>query len=324
VSESREAETDLAVRAAWLSYVGGFTQEQIARRLGVSRVKVHRLSSLAHSLGLVKVSIEHEISSMVALENEVVLRYGLDCCTLVPTMEEAGSGSATRAAIGAAGARYLARYLERHGRAIIGVGWGRTLSTLADQLPRSAQPHNLFVSVIGSLTRHASANPYDVIHRLTRRTGAEGFIMPVPFIADTVEDRSVLISQKSVRTIIDLARRADLYLLGVGECGPSSHLLGSSQITARELADLRGAGAVGDLLGRFFDRRGRVVECDLNQRTLGLDPDDLRGRRVIALAGGKDKLAALEGALATGLVTGLITDEATAHRLLDLAPASAA
>ena len=42
MAQAREAETDLAVRAAWLSFVGGYTQEQIARRLGVSRVKVRR------------------------------------------------------------------------------------------------------------------------------------------------------------------------------------------------------------------------------------------------------------------------------------------
>lgn len=328
MTEVREGDTDLAVRAAWLSYVGGFTQEEIARRLGVSRIKVHRLSSLAHRLGLVKVSIEHEMSSTVALENEIVNRFGLVSCTLVPTMDEPDAaaadngqgGQATIEALGTAGARILGRYLERNGKAIIGVGWGRTLSALADRLPRRAHPDKLFVSVLGSLTRHAAANPFDVIHRLTTRTEAEGFIMPVPFIADTVEARSVLIAQTSVRTILDLASRADLYLVGIGDCGPRSLLPRTGQITARELAALRAAGAVGDLIGRFFDRQGRLVANEINQRTLGLELEDLRGRQVVAVAGGREKLAAIEGALATGIVSSLITDEATARKLLPLAP----
>jgi hypothetical protein len=98
VVQAREAETDLAVRAAWLSYVGGYTQEQIAQRLGVSRVKVHRLSSLAQDLGFVKVSIEHELVSTVVLENRLIERYGLTNCILVPTMEggDAGPGGRRR------------------------------------------------------------------------------------------------------------------------------------------------------------------------------------------------------------------------------------
>ena len=108
MAQAREAETDLAVRAAWLSYVGGYTQEQIAQRLGVSRVKVHRLSSLAQDLGFVKVSIEHELVSTVALENQLIERYGLNNCILVPTMDDGANGQgSTIAALGTAGAYYL-------------------------------------------------------------------------------------------------------------------------------------------------------------------------------------------------------------------------
>ena len=74
---------------------------------------------------------------------------------------------------------------------------------------RRPRPNNRFVSVLGSLTRHAAANPYDVIHQLTHKTGAEGFIMPVPFIADAVADRQLLMNQKSVGKIIDLAKQAE-------------------------------------------------------------------------------------------------------------------
>ena len=42
-----DAELSLATRAAWLSYVGGLTQEEIASRLSVSRVKVARLVAAA-------------------------------------------------------------------------------------------------------------------------------------------------------------------------------------------------------------------------------------------------------------------------------------
>ena len=317
MAQIKEAETDLAVRAAWLSYVGGYTQEQIAQRLGVSRVKVHRLSALAQDLGFVKVTIEHDLASTVALENQMVKAYDLKNCILVPSMDDAANGQGgTVVALGAAGARFLSRYLDREPATTIGIGWGKTLSAAAENLLRRPRPSNRFVSVLGSLTRHAAANPYDVIHQLTHKTGAEGFIMPVPFIADAVSDRTLLLGQKSVGKIVALAEQADLYMLGIGSCGPEASAFESGQVTRSEMDALQAAGAIGDLLGRFFDRSGRVVDCEFNERILGLELDALRGRQVTAIAGGKGKRAAIEGALKMGVITTLITDEGTAQELV--------
>jgi DNA-binding transcriptional regulator LsrR (DeoR family) len=323
LGNAREADTDLAVRAAWLSYVGGYTQEQIAQRLGVSRVKVHRLSALAQQLGFVKVSIEHELASTIALENELNQAYGLKTCILVPSMgDETGRRSdAATAALGTAGARFLERYLDREPSATIGIGWGRTLSAVADTLLRRPHPHNRFVSVLGSLTRHAAANPYDVIHRLARKTGGEGFILPVPFIADAVADKALLMAQKSVGKIITLAGSADLYILGIGQCNATASAFQAGQITKRELQELQAAGAVGDLLGRFFDIDGSILHSEFNERVMGLEPEALAHRQVVAIAGGAGKIPALTGALRTGKISGLITDEVTAKALLERPPA---
>ncbi|MGI9452590.1 MAG: sugar-binding transcriptional regulator [Geminicoccaceae bacterium] len=305
------------MRAAWLSYVGGYTQEQIAQRLGVSRVKVHRLSSLAQDMGFVKVSIEHELASTVALENQLTELYGLKNCILVPAMDDgADRYGGTMAALGTAGARFLSRFLDREPATTIGIGWGKTLSSMAETLLRKPRPSNRFVSVLGSLTRHAAANPYDVIHQLTWKTGAEGFIMPVPFIADAVADRDLLMAQNSVRKIMSLASNADLYILGVGTCGPEASAFDSGQVTKSEMDALQKAGAVGDLLGRFFDADGKVVDCEFNDRVLGLDLEALHDGQVTVIAGGLGKLPAISGALRMGAINTLITDENTAQSLL--------
>jgi len=319
VAQVRDTETDLAVRAAWLSYVGGYTQEQIARRLGVSRVKVHRLSSMAQDLGYVKISIEHELVSTVALENSLIERYQLKNCIIVPTMDDGANGQdGTITALGTAGAHHLSRYLDREPTATVGIGWGKTLSSVAEAMLRRPRPTNRFVSVLGSLTRHAAANPYDVIHKLTHKTSAEGFIMPVPFIADAVADRALLMNQKSVGKIIDLAKQADLYVLGIGGYGPEASALKSGQVTPSEMDDLRAAGAVGDLLGRFFNEAGEVVGSAFNDRVLGLELEALRGRQVTAIAGGPWKFAAIKGALTMGVISTLITDETTAEKLMEV------
>jgi DNA-binding transcriptional regulator LsrR (DeoR family) len=88
-------------------------------------------------------------------------------------------------------------------------------------------------------------------------------------------------------------------------------------ITRAELAELEQAGAEGEVLGHFFDAGGRSVEADVNRRALGLTPDDLRGKEVVAIAGGRGKAWAIAAVLESGLLTGLVTDEATARRLVE-------
>ena len=84
----QDTDRSMAARAAWLSYVGGYTQEEIAQRLGVSRVKVNRLIAEAGEAGLVRVFIEGTAAECVALEDAIAMRWGLDFCTVVPNTDE--------------------------------------------------------------------------------------------------------------------------------------------------------------------------------------------------------------------------------------------
>ncbi len=68
VSDPEPSQTDDAARAGWLYYVGGMTQDQIARELGVSRQRAQRLVSRAMADGLIHVRLEHRIGACLDLE----------------------------------------------------------------------------------------------------------------------------------------------------------------------------------------------------------------------------------------------------------------
>ncbi len=311
-------EVDLATRAVWLSYVGRYNQSQIAERLGVSRIKVHRLISSAHALGLVKVNIEHDLAELVALEERLVRRYSLQYCAVVPSLDARGESAgfgADLVALGMAGARFLRRQLQSSTPLTIGLGWGRTLAAVAQQTLRERFEQHRFVALIGSLTRHSSANPYDVIHRMVDRTESEGFYLPIPYIADTLADKTVLLAQKSVQDILALARSADVCMVGIGHGGADSFLKSTGFITDAEFEELSAAGAVGDLIGKFFDRDGRLVDSEVNERSMGLELSQLADCNAVAIAGGEDKTEAIAAALRSGTLAGLITDERVAGQL---------
>jgi DNA-binding transcriptional regulator LsrR (DeoR family) len=209
----------------------------------------------------------------------------------------------------------LRNVLDRALHGIIGVGHGRTLAAAIDFLPRSPAPHVKFVSLLGGLTRRFAANPYDVIHRLSERTGSEAYLLPVPFFANSVGDKAVLLSQFGIADVVALARQASLHLVGIGEVDNAGFITSAGMVSASEIEDVARAGALGEVLGSFFDDQGRQVPTDLSARALAPDIELLRGREIVAIAGGRNKMKAIRAVLRSGLLTGLITDEATARQL---------
>ncbi len=316
------SDDDLLVRAAWLYHVVGLTQEEVAGRIGLHRSRVNRLLSEARDRGLVSVTIHHESARELAAEQAIADRFGLDFCLSTPAIgvgsEDVGDpaarrlqGLVARRAIGIAGATFLRGKLA-DGPLKVGVSWGRTLEQVALQLSGVRNPRALFVSLLGSLTRNSASNPFEVVQALAGRTGGEGHFLPVPFIADSEADRAVLMSQRSVAEALALARSADLFLVSVGELTEESFLRAHDMLSAQELRDIRARGAVCDTLGRLFDADGREVRHELSGRTLAVDPEHLRGRHVVLVAGGLEKLDAIRALLRAGLVTGLVTDGDTA------------
>ncbi|MEI9418994.1 MULTISPECIES: sugar-binding transcriptional regulator [unclassified Mesorhizobium] len=314
---SRDDDASMAARAAWLHYAGGLTQSEVAKRLGLTSLKAHRLITKANQEGLVKVYIDGEVSECVELEDELSRRYGLDYCEVVPDFD---SEDLPLKALGIAGAQFLKREIERGEQALIGVGHGRTLAACVEYLPRTTTDRIRFVSLLGGLTRKFSANPHDVIHRLAERTGAEAYVMPVPMFANTAEDRIVLLGQKGISEVFDLARSADLLLAGVGTAEREASLVATGMIEKGEMEEIRRNGGVGELLGHFFDDAGKAVATTVSNRALALAREDIASRRIVAVAGGKIKVRAIKSVLEGRYLKGLITDERTARSLVEETP----
>jgi DNA-binding transcriptional regulator LsrR (DeoR family) len=312
-----DGESSLATRAAWLYFAAGLTQSEVADRLNIQSTKAHRLIARASREGMIRVFVEGPVAECVALENALVERYGLGFCRVAPDL---GEGDLPLKALALEGASYLRQILERGEHKIIGVGHGRTLAAMVEQLPQTPARDVQFVSLLGGLTRKFAANPFDVIHRLAERTGAEAYLLPVPVFANSVADRAVLMQQYGIADVFALARRASLLFVGIGQIHSDGFLVSSGMIKPDELADLKRAGACADLLGHFVSADGQVLDLDLSARATSMAPADLRKHRIVAIGGGLAKVAALRAVLRSGLLHGLIVDEATAQALVTNKP----
>ncbi len=317
------SERQLMTRAAWFYYVAGLNQEATSRRMGLTRARVNKLLGQARDAGIVSIIINDRDLGLLHAEEAIQREFGLDFCITTPALgldeSQTSQNNALAAlplkAAGTAGALYLRGFLADHPRAIVGAGWGRTLAHLSRQMSGTNAPEARFISLMGSLTANSAFNPFEVVQALAQATGGEGYFLPVPFIADTPDDRNVLMAQRAVARPMDLAKRADVALLSVGELTESSLLRQQGMISREELQELRNAGAVGDTNGLFFDRDGRPVEHNLKHRTIGTGVEDLAKMRTVLLSGGLQKVAATEAILRGRFVRGLIIDGDGALRL---------
>jgi DNA-binding transcriptional regulator LsrR (DeoR family) len=305
----------LAIRAAWLHYIGGLTQAEVARRLQIPSVKAHRLIARAVAEGVVKVSVDGKAADCAALEAAVCARFGLASCDVAPDL---GEGALPLRALGQAGADYLRRAIESGAHEVIGLSHGRTLLAAIQALPRLEAPGLRFVSLLGGLTRSYAANPQDVMYRIAEKCGAQAHVMPLPFYANSEDDRAVLMTQPGVRELFDLGAQATLKFVGIGTLDREAQLVTSGMIEPAEIEAIRAEGGVAEMLGHFFDEGGHVMATSLTRRSLGAKLDEPRQSRVAAIAGGRGKAPAIRAVLQSGRVMALITDEATAKALLSL------
>ncbi|MGC2580393.1 MAG: sugar-binding domain-containing protein [Terrimicrobiaceae bacterium] len=320
-------DSEQIVRAAWLYHVAGNTQEQTADLLGISRVKVNRLLAEARESGIVKISIEHRFARMAEVEENIRRHYNLSFCRSTPPLMSYAPGRKksppsrakleaespiARRAVGIVAADLLRERLQADENCVIGVGWGRTIAEVPTHLVGLTKPRAKFVSAMGSLTRTSAANLFEVVYQFAERTGGEGHFLPVPFIANSIADRQIFMSQRIFKETLALAEQASFFLATFGPCDEHSLLFKHRYLSAVELQDLKRTGAVCDCMGKFFDAEGKVVSSDLNLRTLAVDIEHLYEREVILLCAGREKLQAVKGLLRAGFVKGLIIDGDTA------------
>lgn len=312
-NEAEGLRLDEAARAGWLYYVAGNTQDEIARKLGISRQSAQRLVSLAISERLIKVRLDHPIAKCMEYAAALKLRYDLIYCEVSPS-----DPASTMTALGIAqvAAAELERRLRRPEPAIIGIGTGRTMRAVADQLPPMECPQHKLVALVGTTKTDGSASFYDVVIRVSDTVRAPHYPMPVPVVARSAEERKLLTGLESVRSVSALIERADVCFVGVGGVGESSAMVLDEHITAQEAATLRKAGAVGEITGWAFDAAGRLLTTGTNLRVASAPLRQPATRLIIGVSRGASRRLPLRAALTGQLISGLVTDEATAAHLL--------
>jgi DNA-binding transcriptional regulator LsrR (DeoR family) len=317
---ARIDELRLMAKVARMYYTQGMRQTAICDRLDIHQSTVSRLLKRAEREGIVRISVSLPPGTHTEIEESLQSRYHLDDAVVVDCLND--EAQIVRD-LGAAAAFYLESTLKP--RDIIGISsWSAALLHMVNAMhPSQRFKNNRVVQILGGVgSPNAEVHATQVTRRLADLIGGEATLLPAPGIVGSRGARDVLLKDRFVRETVDLFPRITLALVGIGATEPSRGLASSGNIfSPQEIKLLASKGAVGDICLRFFDASGRQVLTGLNDRVISMELAQLRSvRRVVAVAGGVRKTQAIQGALAGRLVNVLITDLATASRLLDAGP----
>jgi len=304
---------DDAARAAWLYFIGGRTQDEIAAQLDLSRQAVQRLVALAVSEKMIKFRLDHPVAACTELSARLTDRFALEFCDVTPS-DPAAPGSTAGVAVAAA--VRLQRLLARKAPVTICVGTGRTLRAAVEELDTLDRPQHRVVSLVGAMAAGGQASPYDVVMRLADKAGAQRYPMPAPVLTETVSDRKVLQSQRAFKVLRELRDQADASFVGIGEIAWRAPIHRDGFLSDADISSLIDAGAIGEITGWSFDAAGQPLNDPVNRRVASLPLETPPKRLTVVVGGGKKKVAALKAALTGQLASALITDEATAKALL--------
>lgn len=304
----------LSIRAAELYYDDDKTQDEVGAILGLTRWKVGRLLASAKEKGFIRIEIVHPRARKLSLERELTERFGLADAIVVPGSDNPAE---VRTRIAQAAADYLTSMRPVPRR--LGLSWGRTLFDVARALKDGWATGITVVQVNGGVTTNQRAGTAAATAvEIARKAGGQATLLPSPAIFERLDTKQSIVADRSVAAVMDAARDASAYLFTAGPAARDSALVDSGYLSAADIDILVARGAVGDVLGRFIDANGNIVDPSLNERTVGMDLEQLRAAATaIAVIGGREKHAVARAVVTSGLCSVLVTDQATALAILD-------
>lgn len=297
-----------------LHFIEGVKQSDIAERLNLSTSKVNRLIKRGRELGMVKITIESPFQSLLGLESQLAQASRLSKVVLTPSVP--GNPDTTLQMVGRAAANELLETV-RDGD-VIAITGGKAVSAVVENIV----PERPLDVTVMPLTGGVQGKYYtDVNHLATQladKLGGKALLLHAPLFAESREQRDTLMQVGSIRQILDLARRAQVALVGIGSIateGSSYHDLVPMGNPSPEL--LLSDHAVAEFLAHLIREDGSVADCPLNSRLVAVHPAELSTcPNKIGVAAGPEKVQPIRAVLAGGLIDSLIVDDATASSVL--------
>ncbi|ATM77492.1 MULTISPECIES: sugar-binding transcriptional regulator [Serratia] len=312
-SQDNELLTEIAVAY----YQDEITQEEIAKKFGISRIKVGRLLKRAKEEGIVEITVRYHPVFSTRLEQQMLERFSLSRALIALDHQDEEE---QRRQVAALVSGYLAMSLKDN--MVLAVGQGRNVAAIADHVGSVAPKSCKFICGIGGTHRPGDAiNADHISRRLAKKFGGSSETLYAPAYVENRALKEAFMQNGTIKETLDRARKADVALVGIGDMNENSYMVKLGWFTPHEIIDASlNQGVIGDIAGYdFFNAQGMHVDTVMNDRVIGLSIDELRKIPcVIAIASENTKALAILGALRTGAIDIIATSALNIRTILNM------
>ncbi|MDR1388412.1 MAG: hypothetical protein LBJ31_00350 [Treponema sp.] len=303
------------VEIAEMYYEQGLSRKVIAHQLGLSSPTLSRMFQKIRELGIVEITIrrpEAKTRDLLDLAKKTCLKLKLREVLVTSTSSTVGL---TRRTMGKMCAQWLGNKIKKN--TILGLAGGRSVVSMADFLEKAPYPTKI-VSLMGGInSTNYNIHSDMAVWNVSKRMGASSHILHSPAVLADKTDVVNIKKNPVVSQVISMFDKIDLAIIGIGALSTEdSLLLQSDLLTRRDIAFLNKGEYIGEMCGRFFNKKGKELENDLAERTVAITLKQLSKIPLVCLmASGPEKLEGIRIAAKAGFFNVLITDEDTANAL---------
>lgn len=304
---------ELLAQIAILYYEQDFTQSQIAKKLHMSRQTISNMLQEAKDKGIVKITIQHPDSDRLTQQQIIANKYNLDSIHIVQSLLNEVD---TKRQIGVICNKFLESRLQNIEN--LGIGWGTTVFEFVRQASYLNSTTLEITPLMGGIgINDVEYHSNHLAFQLADKYAASVNYFYTPAIAESLEVKELFISTELFKQIYNKAKEVDMAIVGVGNPIESSTYRKFGYISEEEGKEIKISGAVGDILGSFFDLNGVQVQTSFTSRMIGLSIEDLQNiPEIIALVSGKEKIMSIKALLKIGVINHLIIDQVIADGIV--------
>ena len=298
-------ENELILKAAWHYYIEGLTQQTIAEKLGISRMKVIRLLDAAKETGAIQFRISPELGKQLRLSQKLRDRWNLKNVLVIPTPDDR---TLTNEYFAMAAANYLADQVTEN--TFINMGYGDTPSRVLNHLANITDVPISIVSFTGGVNYYLPNSTSNIFK-------AKLHLYPAPLLLSSKEVCQAIKEEPSVAEIRRMVKLSSFSIVGIGAMNSEATIISNGILSKNDFTYLTMQGAVGDVLTHFIDKDGNPIHTAIEDRLISTPLETLKElNNVIGIAGGEQKVNVIKATLKGGYIDSLITDENTARKLL--------
>lgn len=305
----------MITKVAYLYYMEGKSQTEIAHELDIYRTTVGRMLHKAETEKIITFDIPDYDTKAFELENKLKEKYSLKEVIIIPNQKHQDEKNKDRA-LAEIAVLYLKKIIQPND--IVGVSWGKALEMLADGKRNIADLHACFVPLAGAPSEaNSQYHVNSIVYALAQKFNSRSV-----FINTVAVQPDIFAAQRVYRTaaykeLQSYWQRMNVAVVGIGGSLNNRESSWRDLLSSEDVDNLKKEQAIGDCCCHFFNQAGKVVNQELERRLVAYPLEYLRQvNNVIGLARSLEKVPGIKVLLKLHLLNTLITDEETAQALI--------